>query len=167
MVLLILVLAFVGSRMVEENPPARRFGWRCAGAAFVSYGVYAGCTQEPVTAQEWFSVSLRGLLASGLFLCLGWIGASVIVFIFRGLPRPAPRRPQPRPRPPIPPKVVYVREPLPQPTREDCIAAENAEHKKKLEIIVASIPDEDVRNAMEDEERARHAETIRHLLEQW
>jgi hypothetical protein len=76
-------------------------------------------------------------------------------FIIASLPRPTWKPMHLPPRAPGPPQVVYVQQPLPEPTKDDCIALEEAEHKRKLDLI-ADVTDPDLKAALLDQETARH-----------
>ena len=96
LVVLIAILALVGSRMTEDHPVVHSWGRRLAAGAFVAYGLYAGLALQPAGAQDWLHVAFRGLLAAGLALGLSWIWLSVVAFAMRYVLALARASPLPR-----------------------------------------------------------------------
>jgi hypothetical protein len=88
LMLLIVVLAAIGSRMVRDRNDLRRWGHRISAAALVGYLIYAVRTFRPSTANECLGLVLRAILAAGAALGISQIQLAVFVFIYDRTMRP-------------------------------------------------------------------------------
>jgi hypothetical protein len=76
--LLIAIFLGVGSRMIERRPDLQALGLRLSAIAFVAYLVYGAVRFEPMAAEGWVGIALRGLSAGGLTLGLAWIALALL-----------------------------------------------------------------------------------------
>ena len=83
LLVLIGLLAFVGSKMAEHDATLRQWGRRIAAGAFVAYGVLGVAFLPAADVQDWLHVAFRGLLAAGLALGLAWVLLPVGAFTVR------------------------------------------------------------------------------------
>jgi hypothetical protein len=88
---LIVILACVGSKMVESSIAARQWGWRSSAAAFVAYSIYGSVTFHPAEVEDWIHIVIRGLLAGGLTLGTSWIVLAVLATVWNLLAQLAAR----------------------------------------------------------------------------
>lgn len=81
--LVVVLLGFVGAKMVAGNPTLQRWGLRLAAAVFLLYAGY-GCYQAGSIRTEVLpGIGLRALIASGGVLAVTWIVLPVLAFIYR------------------------------------------------------------------------------------
>jgi hypothetical protein len=83
LIALLVILVFVGGKMVEERPDLFRWGLRFSTLAFLAYGTYACFQLKPTTAEALLRITLRALMAGGLAMGPSWIALSVASFLRR------------------------------------------------------------------------------------
>lgn len=83
LVILISLLAWVGSTMIGGRTDLRARAYRIAAGVFAVYCLYAICAFRPQRAEEFVWVVVRGILASGVALGSASIVMSVVDFLLR------------------------------------------------------------------------------------
>ena len=78
---LVVVLCWIGDRMIQRAPQLRQWGWRFAAAAFIGFCFLMGSELEDQTPGAWLGIVCRGLLAAGLTLGVSWIVLAVYGFM--------------------------------------------------------------------------------------
>lgn len=81
LIVLIVVLCWLGSWMIDRRPQLRQWGKRLAAGAFISYCVIIGSELEAHTPQTWLGIVWRGLLTAGLTLGASWVVLAVYGFL--------------------------------------------------------------------------------------
>ncbi len=79
----ILLLTFVGGRMVDRSPLLQLWGWRLAAAAFVVYAAYAILLSRATDPAELAVVLIRAIIAAGLVLGLAWVLLPFAAFLIQ------------------------------------------------------------------------------------
>lgn len=80
LIVLILVLCWIGSRMVRSRPELGQWGWRLAAAAFIGYCLFMGSQLDEHTPGVWLHIAWRGILAAGLTAGVSWVVLAVFGF---------------------------------------------------------------------------------------
>lgn len=79
----IVILCFVGAKMVGDKSAARTWGLRLAAVGFVAYFIYGCIKFRADDAGTLSSVAFRGLFAAGLVLGASWLVLPIIAFIYQ------------------------------------------------------------------------------------
>jgi hypothetical protein len=79
--LLVLILIFFGSKVVDGSYRLAAAGKKIAVLAFLAYVAYAVIDREPVFAGDWLARVMHGLVAAGLTLGISWITLPFISFL--------------------------------------------------------------------------------------
>jgi hypothetical protein len=80
--LLIGLLCWVGSRMIETRPDLRRWGARVAAGVFIVYALYAVQAFSPTNASECVGLTVCGVFAAGLTLGVSWIALAATGLLY-------------------------------------------------------------------------------------
>ncbi len=80
--LLLIVLYFLGARLVGGNTRLQLVGKRIALAAFFLFVFVLAGDLKPSTADEWVTILLRSLLFAGIVLGAAWTVLPVIVYVY-------------------------------------------------------------------------------------
>ena len=80
--LLLIVLYFLGVRLVNGNPKLQVAGKRIALAAFFLFVAILAGEWKPSTADEWVMILLRSLLLAGIVLGTAWTVLPVLAFAY-------------------------------------------------------------------------------------
>lgn len=159
------ILTWLGSRMARESPNSLVFGRRVAAFSFVIYSLSQLSTIE-ADAGQWLSVSIRGLLTSGIMLGIGWMFFSIVFFLVGLIPRSKPKASKVEKSP-----IVYVEKPVPAPAQQPTLTQEQQYDEamrrfhKNCEIIEKSPLDATAKNAHMEEERRVLANRIKQVME--
>jgi hypothetical protein len=78
---LVIVVCWIGGRMIQREPQLNQWGWRLAAGAFIGYCFLMGSELEDQTPGEWLGIVCRGILAAGLTLGVSWIALAVYGFM--------------------------------------------------------------------------------------
>ena len=80
--LLLIVLYFLGARLVQGEVKLARLGKRIALAAFFLFVAVLASDGKPSTADEWVAILLRSLVFSGIVLGAAWTVLPVLAFAY-------------------------------------------------------------------------------------
>ena len=83
LILLIAILCFIGSKVVETRPGLRTWGVRIAVATFVSFAIMKVAEVESHTAQSLLWAVVSAMFAAGLVLGPAWIILAMLRFFCR------------------------------------------------------------------------------------
>lgn len=83
--LLIIVLVYIGSKVVSGQPGLRTLGMRLAAVAALLFGGYAYYESRKVEAPDYLTITLKTFNAGGVVLALTWITLPVLNFVYNHL----------------------------------------------------------------------------------
>jgi hypothetical protein len=80
LVMLVGLLTFIGSKILENRDDLRAVGRRLAGGAFVAYLVSGFARFEPACAQDVLGITIRAAFCGALVLAWSWVLLGVVGF---------------------------------------------------------------------------------------